>query len=222
MPGTMIRKLLPVVALMFAALLPLPAVAECHEASFSGMPYSANESAGKITITVGNGGGQGLGSVDYRTKNGTAKSPKDYRSEEGTLVFPPGTTTVSFVIEIENDGTQEPDETFLVELSNPTGCFTTIPEPATVTIEDNDQQIVQPTPTPTPTPTQTKKPKPKPTTASPSPSPSSPSPTTSSSPIAIGDTDDGGLSGGALAGIVGGTVVLGGAAAFWVRRKFLV
>ena len=221
MPCTMIRRFLPAAALALAVLPIAPAGAACHVASFSGQPYVANESAGKVTITVTNGQGAGLGSVDYKTKNGTAKAPKDYTAAEGTLVFPPGTQTVSFNVAIVNDGTQEQDETFFVELSNPTGCFTTLPdEPAKVTIEDNDQQIVQPTPTPTPT--QTKKPTPKPSTASPSPTSSSPSPTSSSSPIAIGDTDDGGLSGGALAGIIGGTVVVGGAAAFWVRRKFLV
>ncbi len=221
------RRLVLLTGIVLAALPATRATAACHVATFEDTPYSAGEAADKVTITVSNNGGAGVGSVDYETKNGTAKAPKDYESRNGTLTFAPGTSELSFDVQIKDDDADEPNETFLVELSNPTGCFTSIPdEPAIVTIQDDDKPIAQPSPTPTPPPTPTKTPKPKPSTVSaspsPSPSPSSPSPTTSASPIAIGDTDDGGISGAAVGGIVGAVVVLGGAAAFWVRRKFLV
>ena len=219
------RRRLVALAALVMATLPIPrAIAACHEASFPDDPYSVGESAGKVTITVSNNGGAGVGSIDYKTKNGSAKASKDYQAKSGTLAFAPGTSELSFDVPILNDGDDEQNETFTVELSNPQGCFSTISEPsATVTIQDNDEKpIPLPSVIHSPTPTKTAKPKPKPSTASPSPSPTlSPSPTDTASPIAAPAAGDGGLSGGALAGIVAGTLGVGGAAAFWVRRRFL-
>lgn len=223
------RWILPALAAALVASFPIPnATAACHIATFEGDPYSAGEGAGKVSVTVSNNGGGGVGSIDYKTVNGSAKAGQDYVAKSGTLAFIEPTGQLSFDVTINDDKKDEQDETFRVELSNPMGCFSTIQEAsATVTIQDNDEKpIAQPTPTPTPspTPTKTSSPKPKPSTASasPSPSPSSPSPTATTSAIAAADTGDGGLSGGALAGIVAATVVLGGAAAFWVRRRFLI
>jgi hypothetical protein len=216
--------------ILIVVVLPsTPAFAPCHVISFDGDPYSVGEGAGKVTITVSNGGGQGTPTVDYDTVNGTAKAGSDYVESSGTVQFVQGDSEATFDIPIANDAADEPNEAFTVRLMNPSngGCN---PAPfiqedtATVTIQDNDEKaIVQPTPTPTPTPTKASSPKPKPSTASASPSPTlaSPSPTTSASPIAAADPGSGGLSGGALAGIVAATVLLGGAAAFWVRRRFL-
>ena len=214
--------------ILIVVVLPaVPAFAPCHVISFEGDPYAVGEGAGKVTITVSNGGGQGTPTVDYDTVNGTAKAGSDFVSSSGTVQFVQGDSEATFDIAITNDPTDEPNEEFTVRLMNPSngGCN---PAPfiqedtATVTIQDNDEKaIVQPTPTPTPTLTKTSSPKPKPSTVSASPSPSltSPSPTTST--VAAADLDDGGLSGGALAAIVAATVVLGGAAAYWVRRRFL-
>ena len=216
------RWILPALAAAFVASFPiLSATANCHIATFEGDPYSTGEGAGKVTITVSNNGGGGNGTIDYKTVNGSAKAGQDYVAKIGTLAFTEPTGQLSFAVTIIDDKKDEQDETFRVELSNPQGCFSTIQEDsATVTIKDNDEKAVA-QPTPTPTPTKTSSPKPKPSTASASPSPSSPSPTTSASPIAAADSADGGLSGGAIGGIVAATVVLGGAAAFWVRRRFL-
>ncbi len=216
--------------LLVVVLPATPAFAPCHVITFDGDPYSAGEGAGKVTITVSNGGGQGTPTVDYDTVNGTAKAGSDYVKSSGTAQFVEGDSDVTFDITITNDSADEPNEEFAVRLKNQSngGCN---PAPfiqedtATVTIEDNDEKaIVQPTPTPTPTKTSSPKPKPSTASASPSPTPTSPSPTptTSKSPIAAVQSGDGGLSGGALAGIVAATVVLGGGAAFWVRRRFLI
>ena len=228
------RRSWAVVALgLLIGALPIQrAVAACHVASFVGDPYSVDEGDAKVTITVSNNGGAGSGTIDYKTVNGTAKAGQDYKATQGTLSYSEGTGVMSFDVTIEDDNKNEQNETFRVQLSNPQGCFNTIQEDsATVTIEDDDALITLPTPTPTPTPTQTatKKPKPKPATASATPSPStsatpsaSTTPTATGTPLAqVGDTEDGGIASGIVVAIVLVTLVFGGIAAFWVRRRFL-
>jgi len=57
--------------------------------------------------------------VDYATANGTATTANgDYASASGTLTFAPGTATRTFTVAIIEDTTFEPDETFVVNLSN--------------------------------------------------------------------------------------------------------
>ena len=57
--------------------------------------------------------------VDYRTINGTAKAPDDYKSASvTTLIFLPGITEQNIQIIIKSDELVEPEETFVVELSN--------------------------------------------------------------------------------------------------------
>jgi hypothetical protein len=223
------RWIFPVLAAAVVASFPiLSATAACHVITFDGDPYSVGESAGKVTITVSKGGTLASPTVDYETVNGTAKAGSDYENTKGTLEIPEGQSEASFDIPINNDSSDESNEQFTVRLKNPGqgGCFqvpTIDEDTATVTIQDNDEKpIAQPTPTPTPTKTSSPKPKPSTASASPSPTLTSPSPTTSTSPIAAAESGDGGLSGGALAGIVAATVALGGAGAFWVRRRFLI
>ena len=220
-----------------ASVLPAsPASAACHNAVFVGDPYTVGEAAGSVTIKVSNqAGAPPGGTVDYRTLNGTARAGQDYMEKSGTLNFPPGVEEVSFTIPITNDPTDEPNETFKVELRNPTGCFATgrLDPPATVTITDNDpkpqpaQTSAPPrasspkpkasTPSATRTPTATATPTP---TTTPTPTPT-PTDTETAQPLAGPEDTGGGLSGGALAGIVAGALVVGGGAFLWVRRRFL-
>lgn len=221
-------RLLVLFGLVAVALLvsTVPAFAPCHIITFSNDPYTVKEDDGKVTITVSNNGGQGTPSVDYETQDDSAKSPSDFTAKSGTIQFIQGESESSIQVSIKDDKADEPNEMFLVKLSNAGGACVPPPgiqeDTATVTIQDNDEkQIVQPTVSPTPT--VTKKPKPKPSTASASPSPT-PTPTVvenTGSPIAAPASGGGGISGGAVAGIIGATVVLGSAAAFWVRRRFL-
>ena len=67
----------------------------------------------------------GISSVNFATANGTATSPSDYESNSGTLNFAAGETTKSVTVAVKNDTTVEPDETFLVNLSNCIGCIIT-------------------------------------------------------------------------------------------------
>jgi thermitase len=73
-------------------------------------------------VTLDAGSSQTV-TVQYATVDGTAKSgSKDYVSTSGTLTFSPGQTARSFTVRIRGDTTVEPDESFSVNLSNPTNA----------------------------------------------------------------------------------------------------
>ncbi|HUQ63208.1 MAG TPA: Calx-beta domain-containing protein [Acidimicrobiales bacterium] len=61
-------------------------------------------------------------SVNYATTGGTAAAGADYLASSGTLVFDPGQTTISVLVEVLADSVVEPDETFTLTLSNPVGA----------------------------------------------------------------------------------------------------
>src|SRR5213078_3982426 len=59
--------------------------------------------------------------VDYSTADGTATAPADYVAKSGTLTFPANSTTPQTIsIVVNGDNIDEIDETFTVNLSNPT------------------------------------------------------------------------------------------------------
>ena len=60
-------------------------------------------------------------SVGYATANGTATAGVDYTAAAGTISFAPGVTTQQIHVDILGDTTVEPDETFSVTLSDPSG-----------------------------------------------------------------------------------------------------
>ncbi len=92
-----------------------------------------------IDISVERLNGQdGAISIDYSVSPGTAALNTDFSDASGTLQWPDGDTgTRSLSVSALNDSTIEPDETFTVVLSNPTGGTTTLRSTATVTISDN-------------------------------------------------------------------------------------
>ncbi len=58
-------------------------------------------------------------SVDYQTNDGTAISPDDYTSTNGTLTIPASNTSGTINIPIFDDTLIEQDESFTITLSNP-------------------------------------------------------------------------------------------------------
>ncbi len=105
---------------------------------------SVNEGAGAAVIEV-----QRLGppdwpaSIGYRTINATAIAGADYQQVTGTLVFQPGESVKTFSVPILKDALAEADETFIVEIQNPTDGLLILPAEAdflwsraTVTIVD--------------------------------------------------------------------------------------
>jgi Calx-beta domain len=60
--------------------------------------------------------------VNWATADGTALQPSDYTPASGSLSFSPGETTKSVTVAVNGDTSAEPNETFLVILSAPSGA----------------------------------------------------------------------------------------------------
>ena len=88
-----------------------PAVTEGNVASgpTASFPVRLSAASGR-TITV-----------QYQTSDGTATAGSDYTAKTATLTFAPGDTEETATVSITGDTVDEPDETFNVTLSNPTG-----------------------------------------------------------------------------------------------------
>ena len=101
--------------------------------------YEVNEGAGAVTVIVERAGGSdGVASVRYATANGTAKSGKDFLARTGTLTWASGDQDPKTIdIAIKNDSIKEPDKSFTVKLSKPTGSGIGATG-ATVVIHDDD------------------------------------------------------------------------------------
>jgi len=76
--------------------------------------------------------------VRYGISDGTALQKSDYIVAFGTLNLAAGETSKSFDVLIVDDAYVEGDEFFFVTLSNPIGATLGVPNPAMVTITDND------------------------------------------------------------------------------------
>jgi hypothetical protein len=88
-----------------------------------------------VSVTEGNAGTKtatftatlsaaatGTVTVNYATANGTATAGSDYVATSGTLTFPAGTTSRPVTVTVNGDTTVEPNETFTVNLSSPSGA----------------------------------------------------------------------------------------------------
>src|SRR5207253_966967 len=60
--------------------------------------------------------------VAYTTTDGTAQTSLDYLPTAGTLTFSPGQLAATITVPVLGDTLEEPNETFFVNLSNPTGA----------------------------------------------------------------------------------------------------
>jgi len=75
-----------------------------------------------MTFTVSRSGDtHGTSSVHYTTNGVTATSGVDFAPASGVLSFPTGVTTRTLSVDVAGDRLDEADETFVVDLSNPTG-----------------------------------------------------------------------------------------------------
>jgi hypothetical protein len=75
----------------------------------------------QATFTVTRTGG-GHASVRYATAAGSAASGSDFAAASGTLVFGPGETRKTLTVSVNGDRRGEANESFFVNLSNPTGA----------------------------------------------------------------------------------------------------
>jgi hypothetical protein len=77
--------------------------------------------------------------VNFATADGTALAGSDYVATSGTLTFASGVTEKKISVAVLGDVFYEPDESFTVRLSNPTGA-TIHDASATGTIENDDSR----------------------------------------------------------------------------------
>ncbi len=110
--------------------------------AFSSDTYAVaeNVASGTATITVelSHAAGNTV-TVNYTTSNGTALAASDYTTTSGTLTFTAGVTSQTFDVPINDDAiAEEANETVILTLSNPVNANQGSPNPATLTIQDND------------------------------------------------------------------------------------
>jgi hypothetical protein len=96
---------------------------------------ASGTSAATFTVTLSPPSTETV-SVSYATSDGTATAPQDYESAQGTVTFPPGTTTQTLAVVVEADGVRERLEDFHVTIFDATrGVPIAVPE-ATGTIAE--------------------------------------------------------------------------------------
>ena len=110
---------------------------------FGSATYDVNENAGPKTINVTLSAPSGKTvTVNYATSDGTATVGDDYTAASDTLTFNPGVINRTFNVPIINDTVDEPDETVNLTLSTPVNAGLGTPNPATLTIVDDDVPVV--------------------------------------------------------------------------------
>ena len=75
--------------------------------------------------------------VTATTSDGTATAPADYTARSATVTIPSGSTSQVFIVTVRGDMVSEPNETFVVTLSAPSGA-TIADGTATATIVNDD------------------------------------------------------------------------------------
>lgn len=219
-------------------ILATPALAVCHLVAISANPNPAPEDKNvKITVTRTIVGGGCTGNVEYRTQDGTAKAPSDYKSiPPSTFSFTnPTQSTFEFTVELVDDKTFEADENFEAHFKHTPTSPPHLGDPSAVrsgsvvvTIKDNDPSPAPPpagtTPKASPTPTTTASPTAAPTTGASPGTPlviaGSPTPTGSPTPLAGGKTPE--KKGASTGLIIGGIAILlaaGAGVGLWFLRK---
>jgi Calx-beta domain len=79
--------------------------------------------------------------VDYATSNGTAVAGSDYVAASGSVTIPAGSSSVTVNVPIVGDTTIEPDETFILMLSNATNVSFVNNSEQPVTIVNDDATV---------------------------------------------------------------------------------
>ncbi|HJR07106.1 MAG TPA: Calx-beta domain-containing protein [Pyrinomonadaceae bacterium] len=103
---------------------------------FVSEPPAAGTSNAVFTVTLSHPSNAPV-TVDYQTADGTATAPDDYNAvTTTTLTFAPNETSKTITVTVNFDNLTEGNETFTVNLSNPTGGATIADGSGTGTITD--------------------------------------------------------------------------------------
>jgi hypothetical protein len=113
-------------------------------------------SIGNVTVTEGDSGttnatftitksgsSDTVAQVSYATADGSATAPSDYQPTQGTVAFKTNETTKTITVGVAGDTTPEADESFVVNLSNPSVAL--IADAQGVGTITNDDAAPQPT-----------------------------------------------------------------------------
>ncbi|HEX3144410.1 MAG TPA: Calx-beta domain-containing protein [Pyrinomonadaceae bacterium] len=120
-----------------------PTPAAQNIVQFDSATYAVQEDCTTLTINVTRTGDtSNAAAVDYHTSDVTATDRKDYITALGRLQFAPGETSKSIVVLINEDSFVEGNETFNLNLSNPSGATLGVPAVAAVTIVDDSTEPV--------------------------------------------------------------------------------
>src|ERR671930_253125 len=93
---------------------------ECKITISDGSKKEGNSGTTAFVFTVSvSGSPLSTVTVDWATGGGTAPAVTDYVPANGILSFAPGVTTKTVTIQVVGNTTPEPNETFFVNLSNP-------------------------------------------------------------------------------------------------------
>jgi hypothetical protein len=82
--------------------------------------------------------------VKYATADTTASAPADYATAGGTLTFNPGDTSKTVAVNVAGDTLVESDETFKVQLSDPTAGTLGVAQGTGTIVDDDAVPIVKP------------------------------------------------------------------------------
>jgi len=93
-----------------------------------------------LTLTLAPAASQSV-TVSYGTGNGSAAAGSDYQSASGEVTFEPGQTTRTITVLVNGDRAGEPDETFLVNLSQATGGAVIADAQGAATIVDDEPRV---------------------------------------------------------------------------------
>ena len=104
------------------------------QAGVSDAPPAAEGDYATFTVSLS---GRAV-SVDFTTADGGAIAGEDYSASSGTLAIPVGATTATIAVPLADDGADESDEQFALQIGSP-GFATLGRATAGATIADNDE-----------------------------------------------------------------------------------
>ncbi|MGV3774009.1 MAG: Calx-beta domain-containing protein [Verrucomicrobiales bacterium] len=143
-PNFFDRKIIFLLILLLGTLIGRPAdfrpfdTATPSYIEFELDSYEVFEDATNLVLTVFRMGDfRTQASVDFMVEEGTATPGKDFKAVGGTIVFPGGQSFKTITIPVTWDEEEESDETFLVQLSNPSPNAEIVQTEAPVTIKDS-------------------------------------------------------------------------------------
>jgi len=112
-----------------------------RKVEFSSRSYSVSEKGSGAVVTVRRRGDTSIAaSVDYKTRDDSAKAGLDYIAQRGTVNFVPFEIAKTLTIPVADNGRVEEDRTFEVILENPSdGSILGLSRTSEVTILDNER-----------------------------------------------------------------------------------